>query len=126
MIGRRLATVVGIAGVTLAVAAGTAFADDCANVSRAPAPCGMTCTSSVIDGNWVWLPSIGEPFPAWGFAPPGGPDSVAINLPGANGNYTNGKVDDLLGVAAQNSPALCANPNQTTGAHGIVTGACHQ
>jgi len=47
-----------------------AVADSCANVSRAPAPCGMTCTGPVVDGNWVWLPSVGAPLAAWGFGVP--------------------------------------------------------
>ena len=88
-----------IAAVALAIPA-AAVADSCANVSRAPADCGMNCTAPVIEGNWVWLPSIGVPFPAWGFAPPGAGDSVDAGLPGANGNYTNGQTSSLLGVSA--------------------------
>jgi hypothetical protein len=93
--------VVGAAvAVGVMVAPGVAFADSCANVSRAPAACGFSCAGPVIEGNWVWLPSIGVPFPAWGFAPPGAADSVNVGLPGANGNYTNGKTSSLLGVSA--------------------------
>jgi hypothetical protein len=78
----------------------------------------MTCAGPVIEGNWVWLPSIGVPDPAWGFAPPGAADSVAFGFPGANGNYTNGATSSLLG-----NSAICnggAAARQTT--HGIQTG----
>jgi len=101
-----------------------AVADSCANVSHAPAPCGMTCTAPVVDGNWVWLPSVGVSFPAWGFAPPGTADSVGPPaLPGANGNYTNGYTSSLLGHSA-----LCPPDNGSTAQsvrqqdHGIQSG----
>ena len=95
-----------------------AVADSCANVSRAPAPCGMNCTAPVVEGNWVWLPSIGVPFPAWGFAPPGATDSVAFGLPGANGNYTNGSTSSLLGMSD-----ICQNGNTSRQQeHGIQSG----
>lgn len=124
MIGRRAAYVGVMAGAIVALTTGSAFADDCANVSRAAPPCGMSCTAPVIEGNWVWLPSIGEPFPAWGFAPPGAADSVTFGLPGANGNYTNGQASDLLGVAGQHNTSVCSTPNRTSSTlHGIVS-AC--
>lgn len=106
-----------LAGVIMAVPT-AAFADSCANVSRAPAACGMTCSSPVVEGNWVWLPSIGVPDPVWGFAPPGATDSVTFGLPGANGNYTNGQTSSLLGVSA-----ICNGgvPARQTG-HGIQSG----
>jgi len=113
-------------GAVLAAGVGSAYADDCANVSRAPAPCGFSCNGPVVEGNWVWLPSVGVPVPAWGFAPPGGPDSVEAGFPGANGNYTNGQAEDLLGVAGHHSDAVCSTPNRTgdpTQLHGIVS-AC--
>ena len=102
-------------------AAGTAGADSCANVSRAPAPCGMTCTSPVIVGSWVWLPSIGVPFPAWGFSPPGSITSQQAGLPNANGRYLNQSgVETWL---LENS-AICASgtvvSRQTT--HGVQSG----
>lgn len=73
-----------------------------------------------LKGNWYLLAlSEGAPEPAgvnidiwWGFIPPG---TVSI-APGANGNYTNGKVDDLLGMAA------CPVARQDI--HGIVSAAC--
>jgi hypothetical protein len=118
MLKRLLFT--GVTAVALAVVpAAAAFADSCANVSRAPAPCGMTCTSPVIQGNWVWLPSVGAPVPAWGFAPPGGPDSVGFGFPGANGNYTNGRTASLLGMS-NNCPPGNNTARQT--AHGIQSG----
>ena len=83
-------------------------------------PCGMNCTAGpVIDGNWVWLPSIGFPDPAWGKAPPGTTDSVQFGLPGANGNYTNGTTSSLLGVS-NNCPPGNNPARQTT--HGIQSG----
>src|ERR671928_2074708 len=86
--------------VALAVPA-VAAADSCANFSRPAPACNLSCTSPVIQGNWVWLPSIDSSAPpAWGFATPGRADSVALGLPGANGNYTNGKTSSLLGVSA--------------------------
>ena len=74
----------------------TALADSCANVSRAPAACGMKCSSPVVVGHWVWLPSIGVPFPAWGNSPPGTVGSQpgvlsASGLPGYQGNYLNAR-----------------------------------
>lgn len=84
----------------IALPASAAFADSCRNVSRAAPACGMECSSPVVVGNWVWLPSIGVPEPAWGFAPPGAADSVAFGLPGNNGNYTNGQTSSLLGMSA--------------------------
>jgi len=81
-----------------------AEASSCANFSRPAPPCNLTCTAPVMNGNWIWLPSIGVPLAAWGFAPPGTPDSVAAGAPGANGNYTNGQTNSLLGMSA-----LCTN-----------------
>src|SRR5690242_6299542 len=106
--------------VALAIPAAAA-ADSCANVSRAPAPCGMTCTSPVIDGNWVWLPSVGVPVPAWGFAPPGAADSTADGLPGANGNYTDGQTSSLLGMSAICQGGGNVN-NARQGSNGIQSG----
>lgn len=73
-------------------------------------------------GNWYLL-AITEVAPEnqpgaiteavwWGFIPPGTDPGV----PGANGNYTNGQVDDLLGMAA------CPMARQLY--HGIQSGAC--
>jgi hypothetical protein len=105
-------------GVILALAlAGTALADSCANISRAAPACGMSCTHPVVTGNWVWLPSIGVDFAAWGFAPPGSDESVANGLPGANGNYTNGFSDSLLGHSA-----YCLKGVNTQKSHGVVSG----
>ena len=97
----------------LAVAAGSAAAlaapiaaeaSSCANFSRPAPACNLSCTSPVVDGNWIWLPSIGVPQVAWGFAPPGTFDSQQFGFPGANGNYTNGQTASLLGMSA-----LCTN-----------------
>src|ERR671933_193796 len=86
--------------VALAVPA-VAAADSCANYSRSAPACNLSCTAPVIQGNWVWLPSIDSSAPAaWGFAPPGGADATAFGFPGANGNYTDEKTSSLLGVSA--------------------------
>jgi hypothetical protein len=74
------------------------------NASRPAPACNKTCAAPVVEGNWIWLPSIGAPIPAWGFAPPGTVDSQVSGFPGANGNYTNGQTASLLGVSA-----LCTN-----------------
>jgi hypothetical protein len=100
-----------VAGV-LAVPA-TAFADSCTNVSRdTNAPGGATVE---MKGNWVWLPQFG----IWGFAPPGGPDSVSSGAPGANGNYGVNKPDALLS-ASNNCPPGNNTARQTT--NGIQSG----
>ena len=110
-------------GLLLALGlAGTALADSCANVSRAPADCGFTCDHVVVEGNWIWLPSLsnvgetGLP-PFWGFAPPGAADSVGIGAPGANGNYLNGFSSSLLGHSAYGLKGV----NQDK-SHGVVSG----
>ena len=115
----RLFAAAAAAAAALAIPA-IALADSCANVSRAPAPCGFSCPGPVVEGNWVWLPSIGAPFPAWGFAPPGTPDSVNFGFPGANGNYTNGFSNSLLGRSVHCSPS--GDPSSRQHAHGIQTG----
>ena len=113
---RRLFGITG--GLVLSlIVAGTAFADSCANISRAAPDCHPGCAAPVIRGNWVWLPSIGVPFEAWGFAAPGGTESVNNGLPGANGNYTNGAGESLL----VNS-AYCTKGVNTDRSHGIVSG----
>jgi hypothetical protein len=112
-----------VAVVALAIPA-LAAADSCANVSRPGPDCGLSCTTVVSDGNWIWLPSlsnIGIPGlpPVWGFAPPGADDSVGMGLPGANGNYTNGQTSSLLGMSNNCPPGNNTN-RQTT--HGIQSG----
>ena len=117
----RMRTLWGAAAATsaLLLVGAAANADDCANVSRAPAACGWSCPGPVTQGNWVWLPSIGVPEYAWGFATPGSLPSQGLGFPGANGNYLNqaGGFSWLL----ENS--LCVNGNtarQTT--NGIQSG----
>ena len=105
-------------GVALSLGlASTALADSCLNVSRAAPACNMTCAAPVVEGNWVWLPSIGVPAAAWGFAPPGAAESVANGLPGANGNYQNGFSESLLGHSA-----YCLKGVNADKSHGIVSG----
>ena len=102
-----------------AALAGTAYANDCANLSRTPPPCYFTadgCTTPVFAGNWAFLPSLepGAP-PIWVFSPPA--------------NFTNGKTDALTANGNINSNgAVCATPNrQFTGdpstLHGVLSGA---
>ncbi|HET6966078.1 MAG TPA: hypothetical protein VFH58_14985 [Acidimicrobiales bacterium] len=122
MIKKVLVGVATAAAVTAIPAA--AFADSCANVSRAPAPCGMSCPTPVVVGNWVWLPSIdsivGDTLPPlWGFLPPGAQDSVMIGAPGSNGNYTNGQTSSLLGMSANCPPG---SNTARQGSHGIQSG----
>ena len=116
---RRVLIVFSAVLVSLALSAQIAFADSCANFSRAAAE--PTGPGPVIKGNWVWLPSLGDPnLPAaWGFAPPGSFDSTTFGFPGANGNYTNGQTASLLGMSANCPPGSNAN-RQTT--HGVQSG----
>lgn len=116
---RRLLLCVAALLAAASLSASVAFADSCANVSRAPAACGMSCSAPVTDGHWVWLPSIGVPVPAWGFASPGTEDAANLGLP--NGNYTNGQTSSLLGVSATcTGNGNAQNARQTD--HGIQTG----
>ncbi len=101
-----------VLGLVMALGiAGTALADDCANVSRAT-PSNISADSGpVIRGNWVYLPSVDPSAPPiWGFITPGTDLSAfGITQPDANGNYTNGKTVALLGVSAN-----CQNPGGTS------------
>ena len=103
------------AGGLIALAPVMAQADSCANVSRAPAPCGFSCSGPVIQGHWVWLPSIGVGFPAWGFAPPG--------MNGTNGNYQNQAKTGATEAWLLENSAICAGkvPNRQQ-SHGIQSG----
>ncbi|GAA2503241.1 hypothetical protein [Terrabacter carboxydivorans] len=122
----------GVAAVLMvAVTATTALADSCANVSRS-APAGWTPATTysapLVQGGWIWLPSLTAVFgpnaqfpPFWGKITPGTPDSILLGAPGANGNYTNGKTVSLLGVSAicqQSSQAYVVRQTD----HGIQSG----
>jgi hypothetical protein len=48
---------------------------------------------------------------AWGKAPPGTADSVALDLPGANGNYPNGDTSSLLGMSNNCPPGKQPQPS---------------
>jgi hypothetical protein len=115
---RRLLSITGGLDMSLAIA-GSAFADSCANISAAPPACHPDCTEPVIRGNWVWLPSIGVPFEAWGFGVPGGDESVANGLPGDSGNYQDGDTESLLGKSA-----YCTEGVNTDRSEGVISG-CH-
>jgi hypothetical protein len=131
---RHLAAGLGIAATSLGLMGGSAFADSCSNVSR-PAPPGFTestvYTSALLQGGWVWLPSLSAVLggatsdypPFWGKVTPGTSDSAFLNAPGQNGNYTNGKTVSLQGVSAVcNSSSQAYVVRQTV--HGIQSG-CH-
>jgi hypothetical protein len=109
-------TVAGLALSAILAIPGAALADDCANFSR-PAPADPT--SCVVQGNWVYLGCTG--FQHWGFITPGTDlSSMGISQPDANGNYTNGKVNDLLGVSAICDPSKGVVLKRQNGA--ILTG----
>lgn len=131
MLRRAFATAV-VATIALAGVTGTAFADSCANVSRA-APAGFSSTTvytaPLIQGGWLWLPSLSAVFggsttdfpPYWGKITPGTADAILFNAPDQNGNYTNGKTVSLLGVSAVcNSSSQAFIVRQTD--HGIQSG----
>lgn len=103
---RRVATVI-VAMLAVLLPSSAAFADNCFNASR-PAPSGNQPTST---GRWVWLPSIGIDFPAWGFEPPA--------------NYQNGNPDAwLLSKTPYCAAGGFVNPGGTnrTYTHGIQSG----
>lgn len=121
---RRLLIFSAAVGAAVLLMSTSAFADSCANVSRAPAPCGFSCDHVVTAGNWIWLPSLSNVGltdlpPLWGFAPPGAEDSQLLNLPGAHGNYLNGYSSSLLGHSANCPPG--SNTHRQTD-HGVQTG----
>lgn len=115
---RKMLVGFGLGAAIIAVPA-TAFADNCANVSRPAPACSATnsCNGPVIVGNWVWLPS----FDVWGFSPPGTPG--AIN---PNGNYQNnqGTTTWLLAKTPYCEAGGVTNPGATprTYTHGIQSG----
>ena len=112
---KRIVLLVAMLAMMVFLAAPAALALSCDNVSRA-APKGDT-SGPIVKGHWVWLPSIGVPVQAWGFATPGTYDSQLIGKP--HGNYTNGKTVSLLGVSANCDPSKTTS-RQT--AHGIQSG----
>jgi len=137
---------VGLAAAVAALSVSTAaLALDCRNVDRNVSPSDMTLATTAtpflsfpigfdpqtqetvywnvmpeMKGNWYLLAlTEGAPEPDgttidvwWGFIPPG----TVPFFPGGHGNYTNGQVDDLLGLAA------CPVARQDI--HGIQSGAC--
>lgn len=117
------------AGAAVLALPATALADSCANVSR-PAPAGYTPSTTydapLVQGNWVWLPSLDNLLkeqlpPVWGFVSPGSSDAMLLETPGAGGNYTNGQTMSLLGVSAVcNSGSHAFVIRQTS--HGIQSG----
>ena len=115
----RFARLAVTATAALLIAVPAALADSCGNLSRAPAACGTACTSGpIIEGNWVWLPSVepGAP-PIWGFNPPGAPESV-LGFPDANGNHAGDSLLDMSALCNGNGNAT--NARQST--NGIQSG----
>lgn len=90
---KRRMMIVGAVTSAVMMIPSAAFAHACFNASR-PAPQDAG-SGPIVKGNWVWLPSIGVSFPAWGFDQPE--------------NFQNGKAHALL----ENS-AACGNENRTT------------
>lgn len=83
---------------------------DCVNVSKPPAACGANCSGPVIQGNWVWLPSVFEGSPqVWAFVPPG---TVPLTS-GANGNFQSGEGYALLVNAVCDSHGKILDKRQT-------------
>ena len=97
----------------------------CNNVSRPPAECGAVCTGGpIINGNWVWLPSVFPGAPeAWVFVPPGSLADEPEAPLGQKGNFQNGESDALLINAICNPDGTFRVPRQTE--HGIqLLGGC--
>ena len=107
---KRISAAVLAAALALAVPA-AALANDCVNVSRHnPGP-----SEGTVKGNWVDVGGV------WLFVSPGTnveeEFGIPIHVPGENGNYTNGKVDDLLGNSAN-----CKGTTSRQQSHGIQSG----
>ena len=71
-LGRRVLVTMAATAALVGVAASPALADSCANVSR-PAPQGWTPATTyqapLVQGGWVWLPSLTSVFGAGDFPP---------------------------------------------------------
>jgi hypothetical protein len=115
---KKLLAGLGLGLATSVALAGTAFANDCANLSRTPPPCYTApggCTTPVFDGHWAFLPSLEGPSapPIWVFSAPE--------------NFTNGKTDALTAQGNISSGgAVCATPNRQfdptlQGVHGVLS-----
>jgi hypothetical protein len=97
-----LATLVAVVG--LGVVAGTASAHSCFNASMAPPSDWQPGDGPLFKGHWVWLPSIGVPFEAWGFDPSEG--------------YIESVGESLL----DNSATCTKGNNNRQTEHGVQTG----
>jgi len=126
--------VVAVAATAAAVLpASSAFAIDCTNTSRPALNTAKTAPTYEfgpvqiwIVGNWAWV-VVPDEGGFWTFIPPGTGEAallaemgLPVSAPGANGNYTNGRHDDLLGQ----SQALCSPGRvaqlESGNVHGIV------
>jgi hypothetical protein len=132
---RNVAAATVAAAAMAVVPATAALAIDCTNLSRPELnTTNLAPTYSFYDGaiqiwirgNWAWV-STPDDGAFWTFIPPGtGEQALAdemglvVSAPGANGNYTAGRHDDLLGQAQ----ALCAKGRlavlMSGNEHGIV------
>ena len=121
-ISRSLVTVAA-AGALLTISAGGAFADDCVNLSRNTNPAqalngakivaGPGGEAAAVKGHWVYLGDV------WLFVTPGPQDLFGADtsgLPGAQGNFTNGKGDGLLEQSGKASDGRrCPPETKSTG-----------
>lgn len=103
-IAKRALVTVAATGVMLTAGAGVALADDCVNLSRNVTETQAAKGAKTIDspsgptfvkGHWIYLGDV------WLFVTPGtqsllGGAVDTTSLPGAQGNFTNGKGDGLL------------------------------
>lgn len=90
---RKAGTAAAVTAGAVALMAGPAFANDCFNSSRNPAPTPNAIEVEPgisVQGHWANFDGEG-----WGFAAPGSF--------GFNGNFTNGKTDALVANAADAS-----------------------
>ena len=100
---RRFIAVIALAFAALLIAPmSAAFADNCFNLSRSSGDLSSNpadFTEPVFKGGWVWLPSVGVPFPAWGKEVPE--------------NFQNGESDWLLGGTPYCDAGGALNPDGT-------------
>jgi hypothetical protein len=125
-IKRGLVTVVAT-GAFVTIGAGAAFADDCVNLSRNANPDQALKGAKMLatpfgeiptKGNWVYLGDV------WLLVTPGtesllGGAVDTTGMPGADGNFTDGKGDGLLEVSgAASDGRRCATMENERGLAG--------
>ena len=127
---KRAAAAVAVAGAVMVLGTGSAFANDCVNLSRNTSPESATKGGKVLQtpfgptvtkGHWVYLGDV------WLFVSPGtesllGGAVDTSGLPGADGNFSGVNDEDaLLAVQGVKGGAACERPS--FGEEGIA-GAC--